>query len=216
MLRSEVEFGAFLAYSPRGNDDAAIASQDWVRKLKGNWMVAEPRRAASSFVVQRLRARFAETGLDEILGPDVLLVPAPASGLSKPGSLWVPRALAESLVAAGLGRATVECLRRVKAIRKASTSPADQRPSALEHFESMRVTSLPLGGARVVVVDDVVTRGATLLAAISRIQELVPNTSVRGFAIVRTISEPDRFERMFAPCVGRIVLRDDGSTTRRP
>lgn len=216
MLLSEVEFGAFLAYSPHGADEAAIESQEWVRKLKGNWMVAAPRRAATSFVAQRLSARLAESGLDALLTSDTYLVPAPTSALSKPGSLWVPRAFAESMVSLRLGRAVVPCVQRVRAMRKAATSSSEQRPTAREHYESMRVTSLPFSDGNVVVVDDVVTRGATLLAAVSRVQELAPRATVRGFAVVRTISDPREFERMFAPCTGRIVLRPDGSTTRRP
>ncbi len=119
-------------------------------------------------------------------------------------------------MSAGLGREVHTCLERIKPLRKSATSSPEHRPSAREHYDSMRVTDLPLVHGNVIVVDDVVTRGATPLAAVSRIQELVPGARVRAFAIVRTISEPERFRGMFDPCSGRIALREDGSATRRP
>ncbi|MEM1447466.1 MAG: hypothetical protein AAF957_06835 [Planctomycetota bacterium] len=39
------------------------------------------------------------------------------------------------------------------------------------------------------VVDDVITRGATMLAAVARLEETFPSAEVRGFALIRTISD---------------------------
>ncbi|MDZ4773553.1 MAG: hypothetical protein SGI72_10510 [Planctomycetota bacterium] len=67
-----------------------------------------------------------------------------------------------------------------------------------------------------IVLDDIVTRGATLLAAVSRVQEALPGARVRGFAVVRTPSDPAEFKEMFAPIAGQITLSHDGQTARRP
>ncbi len=216
MLLSEVEFRSFLAYSPHGSDDAARQSQRWVRNLKSERMLGAPPEATSALIARRVKARMSEAGLLDFLTPNTLLVPAPGSALVRPGGLWIPNLIARALVSQGLGGDSLACLQRISPVRKAATSAPDDRPSALEHFESMSVRRLSFPHDDVVVVDDVVTRGATLLAAISRLKETLPGARVRGFAIVRTLTDPAEFTQMFDPCAGRIALRNNGHTTRRP
>jgi hypothetical protein len=64
-------------------------------------------------------------------------------------------------------------------------------------------------------VDDVVTRGATLLGAASRLADALPAARVRAFAAIRTISNPEEFSSITAQVIGRIEYRD-GETFRRP
>jgi len=66
---------------------------------------------------------------------------------------------------------------------------------------------------RILLIDDVVTRGATLLAAASRLVEAWPGIEVCAFAVVRTISNPSKFDAIYAPVVGTIAF--DGEQTRR-
>lgn len=216
MLLSEIEFGSFLSYSPNGVDEKARESQAWVRNIKEERPRGEPPIPTSMLVASRLKARLLDTELAELLTPNAILVPAPRSSLLKKSSLWVPHLLARALVEVGLGREVVPCLERVRPMRKAATSTATERPLAREHYDSMRTRRLHFMHDEVVVIDDVVTRGATLLAAVSRMQAALPGASVRGFAVVRTVSNPRDFQRMFAPCRGRITLSEDGQTIRRP
>ena len=65
------------------------------------------------------------------------------------------------------------------------------------------------------LVDDVVTRGATLIGAASRLVEVFPHARVRAFAILRTVSNTDQLAQIVDPVVGRITLRD-GETYREP
>jgi hypothetical protein len=56
----------------------------------------------------------------------------------------------------------------------------------------------------VVLVDDVVTKGRTLLAAATRIQEAFPDTEVRAFALLRTMGLIPDVAQLLEPCVGEI------------
>jgi hypothetical protein len=216
MLLSEIEFGAFLTYSPNGVDDKARESQRWVRTIKDERIVGTPPMPASALVASRLRVQLAGTGLGSLLTPNAVLVPAPRSSLLKSGSLWVPYLLAKAMVGQGLGREVWTCLQRATPTRKAATAPSNDRPLAREHYASMSVTNLRFMHDEIVVVDDVVTRGATLLAAVSRLQNSLPGAKVSGFSVVRTISDPAEFRQMLDPCLGKISLTSNGQTHRRP
>ena len=102
--------------------------------------------------------------------------------------LWPSRILAEALVKEGLGRNCQPLLRRMTAVRKSSTAPPGERPDPENHYESFRTHSVTSRPHAVTVVDDVITRGATMLAAVSRLQESLAGIPVRAFAFVRTIS----------------------------
>lgn len=65
-------------------------------------------------------------------------------------------------------------------------------------------------------MDDVITRGATLLGAVNKLADAFPNAKIRAFAFMRTMSNSAEFVNIFDPRKGKIILRDDGSTIRRP
>lgn len=62
---------------------------------------------------------------------------------------------------------------------------------------------------RITVVDDFVTKGATLLAAASRVQEAFPEAEVRAFALVRTKGLVADIESIGEPCEGLITRVGD-------
>lgn len=79
-----------------------------------------------------------------------------------------------------------------------------------DHYNSLRITNaappISLDGARIVLVDDVVTRGSTFLAAASRISEVYPDHEIKVFALVRTVSR-GAVDEMVSPRVGTITIR---------
>jgi len=66
------------------------------------------------------------------------------------------------------------------------------------------------------VIDDVITRGATMLAVASLITRAYPGTTVAAFALVRTMSFVSDIKRIRAPVVGAVRLGLLGEPAREP
>lgn len=62
---------------------------------------------------------------------------------------------------------------------------------------------------RIVVVDDVVTKGTTAIAAISRLAEIYPKADIKLFAMIRTKGLVLDIDRILDPAVGKIQLIDN-------
>jgi predicted amidophosphoribosyltransferase len=213
MLLSNVRFGATLAYSPRGKSDVSRRSADFVRALKQNKVLRiEGSTTAAGFLARRMADRRDELPFAGVLA-DAILVPLPRSGLHRRGALWPAFELAQALKAHGFGAEVRDLLRRTIPLRKAATAAADERPTARQHFDSMAVDGTITGGP-IVLVDDVVTRGATMLGAASRLHARLSGLELFGFAAARTISDSEVVE-IFDPVMGSIDLRQ-GQTFRRP
>jgi predicted amidophosphoribosyltransferase len=154
--------------------------------------------------------------LTSFLSPNAVLVPVPKSALWKQGSLWVPDQLAASMAQVGLGARAARLLLRTEAIPKAATSISWERPNALKHYQTLAVQKRLVPPPEVLLVDDVVTTGSALLGSANRLRTSYPTSQIKGFAAIRTISEPLLFEKINHPVVGSIVLRSNGRCTRRP
>lgn len=206
---SEISFGAFLAYSPRGISEVSKKSRTITYDIKAD------RAKAIHRVVERL-AKELETNpaaqvLTGILDRSSVLVPCPRSSPIVPGALWPPERIAMALQGQGLGTEVRRLLIRAKALRPSSTAPRGERPSIQEHLESMRVVDerSVFSAKAMVIVDDVITRGATLLAAASLLKEAFPAAEIRGFALVRTMGLQAEVDRILDPCVGTVKNRNN-------
>jgi hypothetical protein len=169
---------------------------------------------AAALVARRLWERD-EDFASEFLGKGAALIPMPRSGLLRAEALWPALELAQSLRDVGFGLGLIPCLKRLRPVPKAATSRTGDRPRARAHFESMELDaplSLP---SKVTLIDDVVTRGAQLFGAAWKIWSLRPDVEVRAFAVIRTISDPQEFQFIAAPCTGCIEWRDE-ECRRRP
>ena len=133
-----------------------------------------------------------------------VLVPVPGSAPNASGGRWVAADLADALVHEGLGSVAWPGLRRISAVRKSATSAPGARPSVSRHYESFLIERPPMTLASVVLIDDVVTRGRTLLAAATRLQEAFPEADIRAFALLRTLGMIPGVQRLLDPCKGEI------------
>lgn len=213
---SHLEFGALLTYTPRGDSKEIQFSKNVMYALKNDSILGNPRIPISEWIAQTIQKHFAELPFASFFQPNTILVPTPKSSLMRPNALWVPERIATALGKAGIGRDVASCLVREKPVRKAAFCAAKDRPTAVEHYESISVQGSLSRPDEIVLVDDIVTRGATLLGAANRLADVFPECHIHAFAAMRTISNPDEFVKVYDPCVGTIDLWETGETYRRP
>jgi hypothetical protein len=132
-----------------------------------------------------------------------VLVPVPRSSTKVCGT-WVAADLARALVHEGLGAMAWPGLRRVCAVPKSATAARGTRPTVSRHFESLWLERPPIDPATVMLIDDVITRGRTLLAAAARVREAFPHAQIRAFALLRTMGLIAGVEHLLDPCRGEI------------
>ena len=149
----------------------------------------------------------------DFFAPSDVLVPVPGSSSSRLRSARITLQLAEALLDEGLGGRVWPGLRRTTAVPKSAT--ASRRPSVARHFDSLECGFIPDGNGRdFLLIDDVVTRGRTLLAAAARLQEALPDSRVRAFALLRTVRSTC-LDRMLDPCRG-VIAWSGGDARRNP
>ena len=132
------------------------------------------------------------------------------------GTHWPARELCKVLVESGVGARWSPLLERVQTVPKSAWASPEERAALTprRHFESLRVESELWDLPQLTVVDDVVTSGKSLLAAVARLQAAYPDACVRTFALIRTMSY-ESVEAVKCPAEGVIVLEGEG-TKRRP
>jgi hypothetical protein len=175
-----------------------------VKALDPQWL---PRYAGLVY-----RASLHHPQLAGLFAPGAVLVPVPGSA---PGNdaPWVASQLAMALRDVGLAGTVWLGLRRQFAVRKSATALSGERPTVHEHYESFSVIPAPAVIRRIVLIDDVITKGRTLLAAAARLQGQFPHADIRAFALIRTLGFEPRVEHLIAPCQG--VIRWAGGDARR-
>lgn len=218
MRLTELEFGSFLTYSPHGNSETELLSKTVMSDLKNDRYITVDSRQIlmSRYLAEGIKKRLNSLPFSEYFKADPILIPAPKSSLVKSHTLWVPQRLADALVTEGLGKSVKLLLQREKSVIRSSTSLPKDRPKAIDHYNSMAVKETLDNPKEILLVDDVITRGATLLGAANRLADVFPNARIRAFAFMRTISNSDEFVRIIDPCKGKITFRDNGNTIRNP
>jgi predicted amidophosphoribosyltransferase len=153
----------------------------------------------------RVRQQAAEQSpLAGFFGAGDVLVPVPGCKPKVRRARWAAADLAEALVQEGLGTRAWPGLRRVRAVCKSATAAPPARPTVALHYDSFWMECGIAAPASVMLIDDVITRGRTLLAAASRVHEAFPSARIRAFALVRTLGMIPGVDRLLDPCVGKI------------
>jgi hypothetical protein len=222
---SEIPYTAFLQYSPRGSTKASKNSKVFMGAIKNDthidflkdgkpvsvrgieWIVSNLKREMEAFPF-----------LSECLGPNFTLVPVPRSApLSNKDALWPTHRICEALVAAGLGAEVAPLLIRRTAVPKSSTSEGPLRPSAELHYSSVEIDNeVPMLIDRpITLVDDIVTKGASLMGMFRRLKEAYPQRDISCFALMHTASkEAQEIETTKKPVRGSITLYTSGKVWR--
>lgn len=204
MSLSSLFFGSYLTYTPRGTSEEAKKSQQitYAIKQEKTLQTGEP---YSKYLVGLISDELQTLPFKTFFGDDTYLVPVPKTSLMKPGTLWVPLKIAEAMESKRLGK-VMNCLERIKPLPKSATSAPQDRPKASDHQNSIIVKPGIQRPEKIVLIDDIVTRGATLFGCANRLREIFPQASIFGFALIRTISNEEHFLQIKDPCVGTITL----------
>lgn len=175
-------------------------------------------KCADEALIGRLAERVAGLtvagAFPQVFGADVTLVAVPGHAPAA-GAPGVSQRIAMAFAAQGLAGRVAPMLERVRAVAKAAFCTPPDRPSAQEHFDTLVLRRDASPSRRIVLVDDFITRGATLIGAASRLQSAQPGLDLCAFALVRSVTDAE--VTVFCdPRVGVIKLRTDGSCRRRP
>ena len=205
MLLPELEYSALLSYASHGHSAEIQHSKNIMLTLKSDGFVQRPPILMSQWVAQTIQRDRNMLPFASFFQPDTLLVPTPSSSLMKEGTLWVPNRLATALVNCGLGKEVAQILKRVKPVGKAAWSAPEKRPLPHEHYESMEVQKSLSEPSNILLIDDIITRGSTLLGAASRLAEVFPSAHICAFAVMRAITNECDFEKVYYPIVGQSI-----------
>ncbi len=205
-----IEFASCYVYSPTGAGAVCERSRLLRELLKeGN------ERFLKTYAV-RVRQQVAESDqlAGFLTGSDVL-VPVPGSAPGCHEGRYVAARLAEALLRQGLGCDTWNGLKRTRRVQKSATARPCGRPSVALHYESFAIDALPHAPDSLVLVDDVITKGRTLLAAAARLHDAFPAAQIRAFALLRTMGLIPKIRCLLEPCKGSICWKS-GDACRDP
>jgi hypothetical protein len=209
MIR-RLTFASCYVYSPRGSSAASERS-----RLLRNLLKSGDARFILKYAVRVRQQAGADSALAGFFGPSHVLVPVPGCAATVEGGVSVAEHLARAMIEAGIGRDLWKGLYRIRPVRKSATAMPLSRPTVGTHFASFAIDSAGTVPPQLVLIDDVVTKGRTLLAAAARLKDAAPQSQIRAFALLRTMGLVAGVERLLDPCVGEIRWRA-GDAHRSP
>ena len=194
-----VAYASCYVYSPTGTDEICERSRLLRALLKEG-----DARFMSRYAVRVHQQAEQSAKLAGFFRATDVLVPVPRSTPRPSGGVWVAANLAHALVHEGLGTEAWPGLRRISAVRKSATAEAGRRPTVARHYESFLMEQPSAPPQSLVLIDDVITKGRTLLAAAARAREAFPDAQIRAFALLRTMGLVSGIEHVLDPCKGEI------------
>ena len=202
-----VAFASCYVYSPRASGYLAEAARELCARVKAGDALWLPRYAGFVY-----RSSLADRRLAALFAPGAVLVPVPGSARTGTAP-WAASRLALSLSEVGFAVRLWTGLLRRYSVTKSATAPRAARPTVQQHYDSFVAVAPAALVPRIVLIDDVITKGRTMLAAAARLRSALPYADIRAFALIRTQGFLPHIERLVEPCQG--VVRWDGGDARR-
>jgi len=210
MIR-RVAFASCYVYSPAGTGRVSQHSR----------LLRELLKAADARFIDKYAGRVQQqvdggsAALCGYIEAEDILVPVPGSAATCAVRAWVAGRLADALIDKGLGRVAWPGLHRVSSVRKSAYALIGARPSVHRHYDSFSFMKPLWEPQSIVLVDDIVTKGRTLLAAAARIQDALPHARIKAFALMRTRGLGCDVATLLEPCRGEINW-SSGDARRNP
>ncbi len=209
-LRSTLSFASCYIYAPRGAGLLSTGARLLCQRVKTSDPLWLPRYAGQ---VAELCER--ERVFARLFARDAWLVPVPGCSPACATSTAACQ-LAMAFHGLGLAQEVWPGIARRLPVTRSATALLGKRPTVRQHYESFAVgTRRGPTPQRIVLIDDVITKGRTLLAAAARLRRELPQADIRAFALVRTLGFLDRVDRLLVPCAG-VVYWAGGDARREP
>lgn len=208
-LLADLVVGSLLIYA-KGSSPASLSSRMFIR-----YEVKQGKAGRIEHCAKRAREHYQGTALESVFRSPGVLVPIPGHAPLVKGGFWPARAIAEAFLSEGLGDSMALLLERIEEVPQSSRIHiGSNRPRPQIHYESLAIAPPLVTPLKVILVDDVVTRGSTLIAAATRVRSLLPDAEIVSFALAR-VEDVDLVEHreMLSPQLE--VIRYDGSTIHR-
>lgn len=216
---SELRVLSAVIYPPRAeNEPTRIARNFVLERIKGDRIAFDGATVqAIEYTVGRLLDHLPATTDTRYFDGVEWLVPLPGHSLYREGALWPSLRIANALLDAGVGNHVCSCIRRVVPVPKSAWASPGERPTPRTHYESFRVEPQLIPPPEVLLVDDVVTRGSTMIGASARLMESFPELPrIRAFSIARTERVTlNRNADMFAPLKQTITYDEQSDSAVR-
>ena len=151
---------SWLVYATRATDDAAKRVKTLILNIKTDRI--DPRTAVPvvQLIIEQAANRLGVAARAAFEGHP-MLVPVPGSGLTKPNTVWPAKRVCEELLRQGFGEDVLPALKRTTSVPKSAGSL--DRPPLAEHVRSLTVQKGLTPPSRLLLVDDVVTSGTTMI-----------------------------------------------------
>jgi hypothetical protein len=211
----EINFASFLVYCPQRKCSTPVCknTQKWIQGVKNNRIDNNGVHVIKRIADEMAKRKDAE--LVKFFEGEVSLVPVPKSAPLAPGAFWPAHKICEQLLSVGFGNEILSNLvRKYPTKKSAYTQAGVPRLEPDEHCKSFEWNGGLIAPKKIILIDDVVTRGSTFLGAAQLIRKHFPNIEISGFAISRTIKKFN-ITSIIDPCVGKIILFN-GSLNRHP
>lgn len=206
-LLSSLAFYSYLTYSSNGTGDEDRTSQEMVKKIKQNKVIVQDgiQIPILEYAAKRISENTSSVCRDILSSAD-LLISVPQSHVASKDSLQPTALLTSAMMKHGINTNINSDLRRHTPVQKSAYAGPGKRTRAERHYKTVSFKAdLTLSPSTIILVDDVITQGSTLLGCASCIQDCFPNAEIIGFALVRTISNPSDFVKMADSTRGTIT-----------
>lgn len=216
-LLSELPVASLLVYPTQGKTSASQQACNFIRHtVKSDGFLPDGREAIPA-AVKRLADLLPGSALEEFLADLGTLVPVPRSFPLQKDSLWPGASIAAALSSVGLGDGPEILLERVEPVSSSHLAVSGERLDPEEHVQTIRLRPGLLAGPRVTLIDDVVARGATLLACATLVKNALPGADVRAFALARVELDADlvALSDMVQPSLQQIERYASGKLWRK-